>query len=72
MRPKHKSKKIDALRIFSDRHFMRMEIETQLLLASRLHLIAEAATEPVLAQCDKVGRLLHGLLRTVDRQISLS
>lgn len=42
------------------------EIETQLLLAARLNLVAPSSTSPVLEQCDKVGRLLHGLLRSVN------
>jgi four helix bundle protein len=43
------------------------EIETQLLLASRLKLVGEAQTAPPLEQCDKVARLLHGLLRSVEK-----
>lgn len=42
------------------------EVETQLLLAGRLQLIEEAALAPPLQQCDQVGRLLHGLLKSID------
>ncbi len=42
------------------------EIETQLLLAGRLQLVDVAATDPCLQQCDRVGKLLHGLLRSIE------
>ena len=43
------------------------EVETQLLLASRLRLATDGDTAPALKQCDRVGQLLHGLLRSVER-----
>ena len=43
------------------------EVETQVLLTARLGLVDAAATEPTLKQCDRVGKLLHGLLRTMEK-----
>ena len=54
-------------------HFLKIargslrEIETQILLAQRLHLIGEELAAPGLVQCDKVGRLLHGLIKSVEK-----
>ena len=54
-------------------HFLRIargslrEVETQVLLAERLKLIEEAMNNAVLSRCDRVGKLLHGLLRSVER-----
>jgi four helix bundle protein len=45
------------------------EIETQVLLAERLRLIGEELGSGVLDQCDKVGRLLHGLLQSIERHL---
>lgn len=41
------------------------ELETQVLLSGRLKLAESTRSEPVLAQCDRVGRLLHGLIRSL-------
>ena len=42
------------------------ELETHLLLAQRVGL-AGAEIEAPVAQCDKVGKLLHGLIRSLQR-----
>ena len=42
------------------------ELETQILLTVRLDLLDAASTVPALAKCDQVGRLLHGLIRSID------
>jgi four helix bundle protein len=42
------------------------ELETQFLLSVRLELLDASTAEPALSQCDQVGRLLHGLIRSVD------
>lgn len=42
------------------------ELETHLLLAIRIDLIDEAAVQPVLSQSDTVGRMLHGLIRSLE------
>ena len=38
------------------------ELETHVLLASRLGLVAEASAEPALVQTDELGRMLRGLI----------
>jgi four helix bundle protein len=43
------------------------ELETHLLLAVRIKLSDDAAAQPVLARCDTVGRMLHGLIRSLDK-----
>jgi four helix bundle protein len=44
------------------------ELETQLILAEQLGLLAESDVAPVLRLADEVGRLLTGLRRSLDRQ----
>ena len=45
------------------------ELETQVLLSKRLRFLKEAKTRSVLDQCDEVGRLLNGLMRTVRNRL---
>jgi four helix bundle protein len=45
------------------------ELETQLLLSRRLRFLNETDTRAVLDQCDEVGRILNGLMRTVRNRI---
>jgi four helix bundle protein len=53
-------------------HFLRIargslrELETQTLLGIRLKLVEQHNADPVLHQCDQVGRVLHGLIRSID------
>ena len=42
-----------------------MELETQVTLASRLGYISEQATAEALSQSGEVGRMLHGLIRSL-------
>ena len=42
------------------------ELETHLLLAQRIGLVG-AEIEAPMTQCDKVGKLLHGLIRSLQR-----
>lgn len=42
------------------------EPETHLLLAGKVELTAGSDLEPMLARCDTVGRMLHGLIRSLD------
>jgi four helix bundle protein len=42
------------------------ELETQILLADRLHYIAAADMKKVMDLSGSVGRLIHGLLRSLD------
>src|SRR5262245_7820593 len=42
------------------------ELETHLLLATRIELISRAAVDPVMMQCETVGKMLRGLIRSLD------
>jgi four helix bundle protein len=42
------------------------ELETHLLLATRIELISFAAVSSVMAQCETVGKMLRGLIRSLD------
>jgi four helix bundle protein len=54
-------------------HFLRTaqgslkELETHLLLATRVGLMPEAKSEPLIQQSDVVGRMLRGLIRSMER-----
>jgi len=54
--------------------FLRMaqgslkELETHLLLALRTELALAKETEPVLKQCDELGRMLRSLIRSIQRR----
>jgi len=45
------------------------ELETQTLLAKRLRLLKDNEVQVVFDQCDEVGRLLNGLMKTVRSRI---
>ncbi len=45
----------------------RQEVETQILIAERLKYIKGAESEPVLAICEEVGRIMAGLHRSICR-----
>ena len=47
------------------------ELETHLILAERVGLLASGAAAPLLEQTDEVGRMLHGLITRVEAQPSL-
>ena len=42
------------------------ELETHLILSERLALVDARATEPLIANCDALGRMLFSLIRRVD------
>ena len=42
------------------------ELETHLLLTEAVDLTNSTAIEPLISQCDTVGRMLHGLIRSVE------
>ena len=42
------------------------EVETQLLIALRLGLVAKEQLDPVLNTCGSTGRLIVGLLRSIE------
>jgi four helix bundle protein len=45
------------------------EVETQLLLAERLGMVAPADAKDVLLQCDRVGRMLNRLRQSLDNKL---
>jgi four helix bundle protein len=59
-------------------HFLRTaqgslkELETHLLLATRVDLILEAKSEPLIQQSDVVGRMLRGLIRSIVRSAAIA
>ena len=54
---------VQFLRIARGSH---RELETHLLLVSRLGIAAAPSIEPLLAKCDTVGRMLHGLMSSIQ------
>jgi four helix bundle protein len=42
------------------------ELETHLLLAEKIAITNTAGIEPLLTRSDTVGRMLHGLIRSLD------
>ena len=43
-----------------------LETETHIELAIRLNFISADAARDTLAQCDRVGRMLHGLMKSLS------
>jgi four helix bundle protein len=41
------------------------EVETQMLIALRLHYLPEAAVAPILGSADELGRILSGLINSL-------
>ncbi len=60
-RPGYIARVIDALAEHA-------ELETQIMLAGRLHYLDDADTAKFDALSGSVGRLTHGLLRSLDQQ----
>jgi four helix bundle protein len=54
-------------------HFLRYaqgslkELETHLILSGRVGLATETQTDPLLNQCDTVGRMLRALIRSLQK-----
>lgn len=42
------------------------ELETHLLIAQRVEIASAESINPILSQCDSVGRLLGGLIRAIE------
>lgn len=42
------------------------ELETHLFLAQRVGLADSQQAEPILSECDKLGRMLRGLIRAIQ------
>jgi len=45
------------------------ELETQLLLSGRLRFLSEQDLRGLFDQCEEVGRILNGLMKTVKNRI---
>jgi four helix bundle protein len=43
------------------------ELETHLMLAERVGVASAEATTPILAHCDDIGKMLNGLIRSLQR-----
>jgi four helix bundle protein len=46
-------------------HGSLRELETQILIAERLRLLAEIETRPLADRCAEVGRLVNGLANSI-------
>jgi four helix bundle protein len=44
------------------------ELETHLLLTLRVELVSANEVEPILRQCDELGRMLRSLIRSIQRK----
>jgi four helix bundle protein len=53
------------LHFLSISHGSLRELETQIMLANRLHLLSDVSSRDLLAQCAEVGRLLNGLMNSI-------
>lgn len=45
------------------------EVETQIELAVRIGLLGSGHVEPVVRKCDKLGRILRGLRKSLDNKL---
>jgi four helix bundle protein len=45
------------------------ELETHLLLASRVQYASEEDVEPILLRCEELGRMLRSLIRSLQRKM---
>ena len=43
------------------------ELETHLLLAESVDLVRSDGVQPLLTQCDRIGKMLYGLIRSLQR-----
>ena len=44
------------------------ELETHLMLSSRVGFVPAVEVEPLLRQCDELGRMLRSLIRSIQRR----
>jgi four helix bundle protein len=42
------------------------ELETHLMLSTRIGLVAESGTKNLLEECDRLGKMLHRLIRSLQ------
>lgn len=45
------------------------ELETHLMLASRVELTTQDEIAPILDQCEKVGKMLRALIRAIQKRV---
>jgi len=43
------------------------ELETHLLLGERIGIVSTEATAPILERCETIGKMLNGLIRSLQR-----
>ena len=58
----------DFRRFLAIGHVSLREVETQVLIIQRLHYLTEAQTQTVLVLSGEVGRLITGLINSIDKQ----
>ena len=57
----------DFRRFLAIGHGSLREVETQVLIAQRLHYVTEAQKETLLLLSGEVGRLITGLINSIDK-----
>jgi four helix bundle protein len=60
----------EFMHFLSVAHGSLREVETQLLIAVRLGYLDERRSTEVLASSDEVGRLVSGLIRSLDKSVT--
>jgi four helix bundle protein len=48
-------------------HASGAELQTQLLVSARIEVVSEAEAAALIADAEEVGRMLHGLVRSLER-----
>jgi four helix bundle protein len=46
------------------------EVETQVMIAQRLHYVSSTDAESLLAKVSEVGRIINGLIGSIDKSVS--
>ena len=59
----------DFRRFLAIGHGSLREVETQVLIAQRLHYLTEAQTQTLLALSGEVGRLITGLINSIEKRL---
>ena len=44
------------------------ELETHLMLAERVGIVPKTSTEPLLTECESIGRMLRSLIRSLQKK----
>lgn len=48
-------------------HASGAELQTQLMVGSRIEIVSEAEAAVLIADAEEVGRMIHGLVRSLER-----